>query len=60
MSTSQAIKSKNVGYTHFVSLPLTLPDEMVTKLNNFKNSLLQTNKVWELTNPFLLSQIHYT
>lgn len=44
MSTSQAIKSKNVGYTHFVSLPLTLPDEMVTKLNNFKNSLLQTNK----------------
>ncbi|KAL3378707.1 hypothetical protein AABB24_004567 [Solanum stoloniferum] len=44
MSTSQAIKSKNVGYTHFVSLPLTLPDEMVTKLNNFKNSALQTNK----------------
>ncbi|XP_055806476.1 uncharacterized protein LOC129875072 [Solanum dulcamara] len=44
MTTSQAIKSKNVEDSHFVSLPLSLHPEMVAKLNNFQNSVLGTNK----------------
>ncbi|XP_057967093.1 uncharacterized protein LOC131157165 isoform X7 [Malania oleifera] len=36
----QAVKSRNLDYTHFVSLPLAIHSELVDKLVNFQNSIL--------------------
>ncbi|XP_057967088.1 uncharacterized protein LOC131157165 isoform X2 [Malania oleifera] len=36
----EAVKSRNLDYTHFVSLPLAIHSELVDKLVNFQNSIL--------------------
>ncbi|XP_019223761.1 PREDICTED: uncharacterized protein LOC109205499 isoform X2 [Nicotiana attenuata] len=36
----EAVKSRNLDYSHFVSLPLAIHPELVNKLINFQNSIL--------------------
>ncbi|PHT47323.1 hypothetical protein CQW23_11531, partial [Capsicum baccatum] len=36
----QTVKSRNLDYSHFVSLPLAIHPELVNKLINFQNSVL--------------------
>ncbi|XP_048440018.1 uncharacterized protein LOC103937851 isoform X2 [Pyrus x bretschneideri] len=36
----QAVKSSNLDYSHFISLPLAIHPELVDKLVNFQNSIL--------------------
>lgn len=36
----QAVKSRNIDYSHFISLPLAIHPELVDKLVNFQNSIL--------------------
>lgn len=36
----QAVKSPNLDYSHFISLPLAIHPELVNKLLNFQNSIL--------------------
>lgn len=38
--TTQAVKSRNLDYSHFVSLPLAIYPELVDKLVNFQKSVL--------------------
>lgn len=38
----EGVKSPNLDYSHFISLPLAIHPELVLKLDNFKNSLLGT------------------
>lgn len=39
----QAVKSPNIDYSHFISLPLAIHPELVDKLVNFQNSILGIN-----------------
>nr|XP_009786549.1 PREDICTED: uncharacterized protein LOC104234651 isoform X3 [Nicotiana sylvestris] len=41
----EAVKSRNLDYSHFVSLPLAIYPELVNKLINFQNSILGTTEV---------------
>lgn len=36
----QAVKSPNLDYSHFISLPLAIHPGLVEKLTNFQNSIL--------------------
>lgn len=36
----QAVKSRDIDYSHFISLPLAINPELVEKLVNFQNSIL--------------------
>ncbi|XP_018630031.1 uncharacterized protein [Nicotiana tomentosiformis] len=41
----EAVKSRNLDYSHFVSLPLAIHPELVKKLINFQNSILGITEV---------------
>ncbi|XP_075666541.1 uncharacterized protein LOC142636271 isoform X6 [Castanea sativa] len=38
--SAEAVKSPNLDYSHFISLPLAIHPELVNKLLNFQNSIL--------------------
>ena len=40
MGKPQAVKSPNLQYSHFISLPLAIHPELVDKLMSFQNSIL--------------------
>ncbi|KAH0982578.1 hypothetical protein GBA52_009755 [Prunus armeniaca] len=40
MIIDEAVKSQNLDYSHFISLPLAIHPELVDKLVNFQNSIL--------------------
>ncbi|XP_019198844.1 PREDICTED: uncharacterized protein LOC109192598 isoform X2 [Ipomoea nil] len=41
----EAVKSPNLDYSHFVSLPLAIHTELVNKLINFQTSILEATEV---------------